>query len=150
MMYIHHTMPNDLPCACTALRKASRAITRLYDERLAGSDMTITQFAILRNLAREGGLPLSRLAELLVMERTSLYRTLAPVARHGWVAVEDGAAHSKVAHLTAAGRAAMAAATPAWESVQREMTAALGRPDFAALTVQLQRLTAAATSAVTA
>lgn len=150
MMYIHHTMPNDLPCACTALRKASRAITRLYDERLAGSDMTITQFAILRNLAREGDLPLSRLAELLVMERTSLYRTLAPVERHGWVQVEDGEARCKVAHLTAAGRAAMAAATPAWEAVQQEMMTAIGKAGFAALTAQLRRLTLAASGAVTA
>lgn len=142
-------MPNDLPCACTALRKASRAITRLYDERMAGSGMTITQFAILRNLAREGDLPLSRLAELLVMERTSLYRTLAPVARHGWVHVEGGA-RSKVARLTAAGRAAMAAATPAWEAVQQEMVTAVGKAGFAALTAQLQHLTLAASGAVTA
>ena len=136
------------PCACTVLRKASRAITRLYDERLADHDMTITQFALLRNLAREGELPLSRLAELLVMERTSLYRTLAPVERHGWVMIADGAARSKIARLTESGRRAMAAATPEWEAAQSEMIAVVGAPAYAALTGQLQQLTAAASAAV--
>ena len=28
-------MHQELPCACTALRKASRAMTRLYDDALA-------------------------------------------------------------------------------------------------------------------
>lgn len=141
-------MTTSPPCACTALRKASRAITRLYDERLAGHDMTITQFAILRNLAREGDLPLSRLAELLVMERTSLYRTLAPVEQHGWITIADGAARSKIARLTDGGRKAMAAATPDWEAVQGEMIAVVGAPAYAALTGQLQQLTMAASAAV--
>jgi DNA-binding MarR family transcriptional regulator len=134
-------MTPSLPCACTALRKASRAVSRLYDDRLASSGMTITQFAILRNLDRAGGLPLSRLAELLVMERTSLYRTLAPIERHGWVAVET--AHSgriKTASVTDAGREAMRRATGAWESVQSEIAGTLGAPAWEALVGQLEEL----------
>lgn len=138
-------MSADLPCACTALRKASRAISRLYDERLADSGMTITQFAILRNLAREGPLPLGRLADLLVMERTSLYRTLAPIERHGWIAIATGrSARIKVAAVTDAGRAAMTAATGPWNAAQAEIAAAIGVPDFRALETQLRRLVAVA------
>ncbi|MES2289741.1 MAG: MarR family winged helix-turn-helix transcriptional regulator [Pseudomonadota bacterium] len=132
------------PCVCTTLRKASRAVTRAYDEGLADSGMTITQFAVLRNLDRQGAMPLSRLAELLVMDRTSLYRLIAPLERHGWVSVADGAGRAKLASITDAGRAAMLAATPAWEKVQDGLVGAMGAEAWAALQTQLRVLGSAA------
>ena len=86
MMYMHHESLSG-PCACTTLRKAARAVGRVYDEALAGKGMTTAQFAILRHVWRGGSVPLSRLADSLVMDRTSLYRALAPVEAKGWVAV---------------------------------------------------------------
>lgn len=136
-------MSHPLPCACTTLRKASRAVTRLYDERLADSGMTITQFAVLRHIAREPAVPLSRLADGLVMERTSLYRTLAPLERQKWVVVEAaGAGRVKTASLTNAGHGAMAGAADAWEAAQSEIIQAVGVPDFQTLEAQLRRLIA--------
>lgn len=76
--------------------------------------MTITQFAILRHLAREKSIPLSRLAETLAMGCTSLYRTLVPIERHGSIVIAAGqSARIKLDVLTDAGRRAMTAATPA-------------------------------------
>ena len=34
------------PCLCGALRKATRAVTRLYDDALRPSGMRIMQFAV--------------------------------------------------------------------------------------------------------
>jgi len=135
-------MTESLPCVCTALRKASRAITRRYDERLAQSGMTTPQFAILRTLARAGELPLSRLAEMQVMDRTSLYRTLAPLERHGWVLVSaTKQGRARQAALTDAGRAAMAGATDAWTATQDEIIGAIGAGNWQALETQLRALT---------
>jgi DNA-binding MarR family transcriptional regulator len=134
-------MSAPLPCACTTLRKASRAVSRLYDERLAGSGMTITQFAMLRHISREDGIALSHLADLLVMERTSLYRTIAPLERHGWVAIATaGSGRVKHASLTDAGRDALAGATGAWEATQSEVLQAIGVDSFRALEAQLRAL----------
>jgi DNA-binding MarR family transcriptional regulator len=136
-------MSAPAPCVCTALRKASRAVSRLYDERLADSGMTITQFAILRHLAREGDLPLSRLADLLVMERTSLYRTLAPIERHGWIAIAAGpSARIRIASLTVAGREALTRATGAWETAQEDIIGTIGAPAWQALAANLGTLVA--------
>lgn len=132
------------PCVCTTLRKASRAVTRAYDEGLAGTGLTITQFAVLRNLERQGEMPLSRLAELLVMDRTSLYRLIAPLERQGWVTVADGAGRVKRASISDAGRAAMLAATPAWERVQEKLIDGMGAGAWAALQVDLGALGGAA------
>lgn len=127
-------------CACTTLRKASRAITRLYDERLAGHGMTITQFALLRNIARDEGIALSRLAELLVMERTSLYRALALLERQGWVAVAAGPGRAKQVSLTAEGRAAMAGAEGAWERAQQDIVGRMGQDEWERFEAQVHQL----------
>ena len=126
------------------LRKASRAVTRLYDERLAAHDMTVTQFAILRNIARADGLQLNHLADKLVMDRTSLYRTIAPIERHGWVTIEPVDGRTKIARLTDAGRAAMHAAEADWASAQQAMVTGLAPGEWEALQGTLARLTESA------
>jgi len=115
-----HMQQDSLPttCACTMLRKASRVIGRVYDEALAGHGMSIGQFAILRHIARGEPLALSRLAEQLEMDRSSLYRAIAPLEKRGWVRTEAGEGRSKCASLTPEGRAAMHAAEPDWAAIQ--------------------------------
>jgi len=109
-------------CACTALKKASRAVSRCYDEALAGTQLTTAQFALIRNLARNGEMPLSRLAEAMVMDRTSLYRALEPLTREGWIAI----------------------ATKAGESVQQMVIERLGMSRWEALQALLTEVTDAA------
>lgn len=139
MMYMHQT--DSAACACTTLRKASRAVTRLYDERLASHGMTTTQFAILRNLARaDGELPLSRLADRLVMDRTSLYRTMTPVTRAGWATIEDAGGRAKLARLTDAGRTAMAGAESDWEAAQAHLLGEIDRDEWQTMIGTLDRL----------
>lgn len=130
-MYMHHKrMSSETPpvsCACATLRKTTRAVTRLYDEALADSGLTTVQFSILRNLDRHGELPLSRLADLLVMDRTSLYRTIAPLERHHWVETRaSDRGKARTATLTQEGRRVMASATPAWEATQRRIIGGIG------------------------
>lgn len=115
-----------MPCACTTLRKAARAVARVYDDALAGSGMTTAQFSILRHLARTPGIELSRLADKLVMERTSLYRAMAPLEARGWISTKPGKGKARVAELTGEGRTAMRAAEPAWEEVQRRVVTPMG------------------------
>jgi len=132
------------PCACTALKKASRAVSRRYDEALAGNGLTTAQFALLRTLARADALPLSRLAEAMVMDRTSLYRALEPLARRGWVAIAPGAGRAKCAAITPQGLAVMDAATTAWEDVQARIVDRLGVARWDALQTLLAEVADAA------
>lgn len=138
---MHMHQYSDQPCICTLLRKASRAVTRLYDERLAAHGLTVTQFAILRNLARHGDLQLNHLAERLVMERTSLYRTIAPVERAGWIAIEQIDGRAKIARLTAAGRDVMERAESDWSSAQETLLGGIEGTEWQALQGSLGRLT---------
>jgi DNA-binding MarR family transcriptional regulator len=136
-MRMHHEATAiDLPCACTTLRKATRALSRIYDDALAAVGMNVTQLAILRVIGRVGdsGVPLSRLAESLVMDKTSLYRGLGPLIRSGWVVVKQaGKGRTKLVRLTTKGRRVTDAAAEPWEAAQSKVLEAFGVERWAAL-----------------
>lgn len=144
MMHMHHLSlkAEEAACACTALRKASRAVSRIYDEALEGEHMSIVQFSILRHIAREGDLPLMRLADLLVMDRTTLYRALKPVEQRGWVRLGNGAGRAKLAGLTDAGRKALQQATGTWQKAQAALLTSFGAQEWAEIEAGLNRLVA--------
>jgi DNA-binding MarR family transcriptional regulator len=132
----------ETPCACGTLRRATRAITAVYDAALAPSGLRITQFGILRNLAHLGPLPITRLAAEAALDRSTMGRNLDPLERRGLVRIEAGNIdrRERVAYLTAAGEAAIEAALPHWRKAQ-ERTAALVRPSaIGELADQLGRL----------
>jgi DNA-binding MarR family transcriptional regulator len=132
-------LPSDTPCACTSLRKAARAVSRVYDEALSGTGMTIAQFSVLRHVARGGEVPLSRLAEALVMDRTSLYRALAPLERQGWIEIACAPqGRARIASLTEAGRGAMEGATAPWKAAQERLIGAMGADEWTALETLLR------------
>ena len=141
---MHHELdPITMPCASTSLRSAARAVSRGYDAALGGGGITINQFAILRRIARAGELPLSRLAERLVMDRTSLYRALEPMTRAGWIRLDPAPrGRARIARLTPQGVAIMNAGAPAWEEEQTALITAFGSERWRALHAELRDLIA--------
>ncbi|MGC1305154.1 MAG: MarR family winged helix-turn-helix transcriptional regulator [Caulobacteraceae bacterium] len=124
-MHMHH--PTALPCASTTLRKASRAVSRIYDAALAPAGMTVAQLSILRAIQRAEHQPLSRLAESMVMDRTSLYRALTPMIRSGWMMVEDAPkGRAKLVSLTRKGHDLTDAAGANWDAAQIRFVEAFG------------------------
>jgi DNA-binding MarR family transcriptional regulator len=78
-------------CFATAVRRASRRLTQLYDTALAPSGLRSTQFSILAELAMRSEAPtLTELAEAMVSDRSSLGHALRPLVREGYVALRRG------------------------------------------------------------
>ena len=75
-------------CSCTALRKASRRISQLYDAALAPSGLKTTQRAILAQIRRSEPTTVGRLADALVMDAGALAHTLKPLDRDGLVSID--------------------------------------------------------------
>jgi DNA-binding MarR family transcriptional regulator len=114
-------------CVCGRLRRATRALTQLYDDLLAPSGLRVTQFSLLRTLAREGTVRISELAALALLDRTALSRNLEPLAAQGLVDITPGRdARTREIRLTRAGRAALAKAMPLWRRAQVEVGKRLG------------------------
>jgi len=117
------------PCICFRVRRASRALTRLYDEALAPAGLTVTQFSILRNSQRLDGPTVSALAEYTGHERSALWRTLQPLVRDGLVELTAGQdQRSRRIRVTPAGEAAVTGAEPHWNACQARVEAKLGEP----------------------
>lgn len=126
------------PCVCTTVRKASRALMRHYEAALGDCDLSVTQFALLRAIERQGAVALTDLARVMVMERTSLYRSLEPLVQQGLVQVAAASAgRSKVANLTASGRKQIETALPHWESAQKQVEALIGEQHWARISTLL-------------
>jgi len=115
-------------CVAGTLRRATRSIARVYDARLAPVGLTNTQFSILRAIERrDEPVRLTELAEELVFERTSLYRTLEPLARDGLVHLTNAGPRTKQVALTGKGARRIAKALPLWAAAQEEFVERFGR-----------------------
>jgi DNA-binding MarR family transcriptional regulator len=124
--------PNDAfqltACACANLRKASRAVTQVYDAALQPTGLKATQFTLLATLSTLGDLPLTRLAEALVMDRTTLTRNLKPLIGKGLVDVASGDDQRvRKVGLTPSGRTAFDEALPHWRIAQSRFVEGLGQ-----------------------
>lgn len=125
-------------CACFNLRKAARAVTQLYEAALEPSGLKATQISVLVALAMHASLPLTRLAQALVMDRTTLTRNLQPLKKKGWIASERGPdRRERYVGLTRAGRAALEKALPLWHAAQSRVAAEFGAGRLAALVGEL-------------
>lgn len=122
------TMPlPELPCLCANLRRASRALTQLYEEALRPTGLRSSQFTILQALSLTGEITQGRMAELLAMDSTTLTRTLAIMLRQGWIVRREGTDRREWRlHLSKAGRARFERALPLWEKAQTVARQKLG------------------------
>ena len=78
-------------CTSTALRRADRALGRIYDDSLRPTGLTTTQYSLLAIIDRAPQpLTLGDLAKAQVMDRTTLSHNLAPLRRVGLVQVDHG------------------------------------------------------------
>ncbi len=120
------TDPNN--CTCFGLRKAARAVTQMYDRALKPSGLRATQLSLLFAAERAGPRGIGELAELLVMDRTTLTRNLKPLLDRGLLENIEGAdRRRRLIGITPAGREAMAQALPYWREAQLRMAGTLGR-----------------------
>src|SRR6516225_5371949 len=135
--------PMSPACACGRLRRATRALTQLYDDAMAPADLRIGQFSLLRTLAAEGPRRISELAERQLLDRTALSRNLDPLVERGLVEIAAGRdARTREIELTRAGRAALRGAMPCWERAQKQVAKRLGTSKLEALIAMLSEVEA--------
>ena len=115
------------PCLCANLRRATRAVTRVYEEEFRRAGFTgATQFHVLRAVRHAGSLRQGDLGVLLDLDKTTVTRTLKPLLQKGWLALEGGRdGREKWVTLTGAGEQQIQRARPAWDKAQARMKSAL-------------------------
>lgn len=139
-----NTTPNYIAmnCACFNVRKAARAVTQLYDNILKPTGLRGTQFTLLVALSIRGNIGISQLAEVLVMERTTLTRNLKPLEKQGLIDISEGSdRRTRTVRLTAEGREKIKETTPYWEQAQEIITEGLGSSDMKDMLSRISKVT---------
>jgi DNA-binding MarR family transcriptional regulator len=135
-------------CACYNLRKATRAVTQMYDDALRSTGLRATQFTLLTFLSGLGPVRITDLAKAVGMDYTTLVRNLNLLERDGLAASHSGEdGRVREVSATARGQRALAAAFPLWEKAQARIAKDLGRERLGRL---LSDLSATATATATA
>ena len=135
----------SLPCMCASLRRASRALTQLYEEALRPTGLRATQFTILQTLSLADEVTQGKLGQILAMDSTTLTRTLSTMARHGWIAKRRGEDRREWRmRLSKAGEIQFKQALPHWEKAQTQLRRQLGDE----LSNNLMKLTQKVTNAL--
>ena len=128
-------------CTSFNLRKAARAVTQFYDDALRESGLKSTQFSLLAAAALAGKAPISRLAEDMAMDRTTLTRNLKPLQAEGLLRIEAGADRRvRNVAVTPEGEALLEKAIPMWRSAQTHMIDRMGDERWGELLRQLQSI----------
>lgn len=132
-------------CACATIRRTDRVLTQFYDEVLAPSGLYVTQFTLLAALTEAAPVTINRLAEILVMDRTTLTRNLEVLAKQHLVRIEEGQdRRTRLVLLTYEGEEALRRAWPLWQEAQARIERTLGRERFEDLLNELSAVLAAA------
>ena len=110
-------------CLCLHVQRAARALARRFDEALRPLGLTNGQFSLLMSLNRPQPPPMTAVASLLAMDRTTLTAALKPLQRRGLVTVAAGPGdrRSRLMALTPKGMTLLARAVPIWERTHRDI-----------------------------
>jgi DNA-binding MarR family transcriptional regulator len=141
----NNSIPLDLNgtgyCASFNFRKTARAVTRLYDAALQESGIRSTQFAILVGIAKSQPVSIGALADVLVMDGTTLTRSLRLLQKEGLIAISSRAAmRQRFLTVTAKGERVLARSLAAWRKAQERFVATIGSQYWMDLRNELERL----------
>ncbi len=129
-------------CVCTNLRMATRLVSRHYDRALAPAGLTVSGYAILSHLDREGPRALGELAARLAMDRSTLSREVTPLVASGLVvsALDGADQRRRMLSLSDDGAARLGLAHPLREAARASLEKDFGPDRSAELVAELQAL----------
>ena len=135
------TVAKCMGCACFNLRKTARAITKLYDEALRPTGLRCTQFSLLIATTMREPVTVTRLAEIALMDRTTLARNLRPLEKEGFINVTPGDdQRTRIVTLATPGKKVLLKALPLWEKAQARIVKGLGQERWDSLRANLEEV----------
>jgi DNA-binding MarR family transcriptional regulator len=136
---------SQVPAACMGLhiRRASRILTQIYDTALRPVELVLNQFTLLVAIHLIESVSITRLAEGLFADQTTITRNLKLLEKRGLVAIAPGSDRRvKLVSLTDEGRTVLAQALPLWEKAQTEAREQFGQQKWQTLLSLLSDLKA--------
>lgn len=126
---------------CFAIRQASRFVSQIYSRHLSHVGLTSTQYSMLNRLHRLGRMTMLELSDAMVMDRTTLVRTIKPMQRDALVDSGKNGGRVLTVGITDAGIARLEVAHVHWTAAQGEFEERFGGERAQALRRELFALT---------
>lgn len=121
-------------CACFNFRKASRAVSKLFDDTLQPTGLRSTQFVTLVAIHLNQPVNLSALARDMVADRSTLTRNLNVLERSGLVRSKKGVGgRTRLYSLTEKGRRTIVEGLPLWERAQASFIEHMGKKNWSTM-----------------
>jgi DNA-binding MarR family transcriptional regulator len=128
-------------CGSFNFRRTARAVTRMYDVALQESGVRSTQFAILVAIAKKQPVSIGVLADVLVIDRTTLTRSLRLLEKEGLISISGRSTmRQRFLSLTLEGERVLARSLPAWRKAHAQFLEMLGAPYWKDLRKELERI----------
>ena len=132
-------------CLALNLRRVERIVCQIYDTALRPFGIKSTQFSLLVMVRAMQPAPLSRIADRIKVDRTTLTRNLSLLEASGLVETARGDdLRERMISMTEKGDAVLVAAFPIWTATQRRLTSKVGNQSVASLMGGLKAVAAAA------
>lgn len=133
-------------CIGFNLRKATRSINQVYEELLRPIGIRGTQYSLLVVLQMCGPITVTELADIVVMDRTTLTRNLEVLEKQDFATVTAGIdRRTRVVAITPDGLAILVKAYPLWAQAQAKIKEVMGGDELQSLLERLSALTQAIT-----
>jgi DNA-binding MarR family transcriptional regulator len=136
-------------CPALRVRRASRVVAKLFDDELTPSGLRSSQLPILAaaGLFGDSGATMSKLAQTLLIDRTTLTRSIRPLERARLLRVvrSPDDARTKVVVITRSGERMIESIFPVWERVLKHIKKSLGAGMLSELHAQLDQVIALST-----
>jgi len=116
-------------------------MTAVYDDALATAGINLAQFSLLRNIDRHAPVSLTRLGDIVELDRSTLGRNVRVLERMGLAAIEAGSDQREAAvALTTAGKATLDRSLKLWSDAQNGIHRKIGAQGVAQLEALLGAL----------
>jgi DNA-binding MarR family transcriptional regulator len=128
-------------CPNLNFRRTARAVTRLFDLAFQNSGVRSTQFTILVAVAKTQPCSLTTLSNVLLIDSTTLTRSLRLLQKEGWLTVSARSTkRQRFVNLTSLGEQILARTVPLWRRAQEQFVGTVGQDFWLNLRGELERL----------
>jgi DNA-binding MarR family transcriptional regulator len=128
-------------CASLNFRRTSRMVTRMYDIAMQESGIRSTQFAILVGIAKLQPVAMGTLAKVLMLDSSTLTRSLRLLEKQGMIEVSKRAAmRQRFLTLTHSGEKALQRSLPLWRGAHARFVASVGADYWLKLRSELETI----------
>lgn len=136
-------------CVCTHIRKAARAITRLYDDALNGTGIRYTQMILLIVLHEHKELTVTHLAEEMLMDASTVARNMRPLDKNNLIVIRKGKdRRQRLISLSEKGNDVVAKGHKYWQEAQNKISLSFTEQQLIGHIASITALANAALSAV--